>query len=124
MVEAVQSWPIIGRHVKGYLADISDVPVLEHSILKLTASGWCMHTRWWLILGVTYYDLLEISAWRGVGGEIFSPNFQEFLKSDAPVMRKKETKYQRPCFFLHILYLVPVLKYNKFVRPIEGPDLF
>ena len=37
LVEAVQSWPLIGRHVAGELASSSDVTVLEHSILKLTA---------------------------------------------------------------------------------------
>ena len=35
LVEAVQSWPLIGRHVKGDLAGSSDVTVLEHSNLKL-----------------------------------------------------------------------------------------
>ena len=55
LVEAVQNWPLIGRHVAGELAGSSDVPVLEHSILKLTASDWCRHTRWRLILGTAYY---------------------------------------------------------------------
>ena len=68
MVEAVQSWLLIGRHVKGDLAGSSDINVLEYSILKLTASGWCMYTRWRLIMGAANYALLEISVWRGVGG--------------------------------------------------------
>ena len=33
LVDTVQSWPLIGRHVKGDLADSS--AVLEHSNLKL-----------------------------------------------------------------------------------------
>ena len=49
LVDTVQSWPLIGRHVKGDLAGSSDVTVLEHSNLKLVhvhkmaaATGYCL----------------------------------------------------------------------------------
>ena len=93
LVDTVQSWPLIGRHVKGDLAGSSDVTVLEIS-LKL---GWAgFGKQLYTPLGTAFFALRDWQriqsdglGWKKYFKEIIKIHFQIILTLLQPVLSNK-----------------------------------